>query len=67
MPLKIFFIPDFKEVISNLSNKFNLYIYMPTIMGNNYINLLNININSIFSTYSIKGVVISNIGQLKWF
>lgn len=67
VPLRYFFIPDFKEVISNLSNKFNLYIYMPTIMRNNYINLLNININSIFSTYSIKGVVISNIGQLKWF
>lgn len=67
VPLRYFLIPDFKEIINNLNDKFNLYIYMPTIMRNNYINLLNINIKSIFSTYCIKGVVISNIGQLKWF
>lgn len=67
IPLKYFLFPEFKDIIIKLNKKFNLYIYMPTIMKNNYINLLNLNINNIFSTYTIKGVVISNIGELKWF
>lgn len=67
IPLKYFLIPEFKDIIIKLNTKFNLYIYMPTIMKDNYINLLNLNINNIFTTYDIKGVIISNIGQLKWF
>lgn len=67
IPLKYFVNPTFKEIVFNLSKKFNLYIYMPTIMKRNYINLLNLNINSIMNTFKIAGVVISNIYQLNWF
>ena len=67
IPLKYFVNPAFKEIILKLSNKFNLYIYMPTIMKKNYINLLNLNIKNIMNIFKIAGVVISNIYQLKWF
>ena len=67
IPLKYFVNPKFKDVIKVLNENFNLYIYMPTIMKNNYINLLTLNINNIFSTYKIKGVVISSVGQISWF
>ena len=67
IPLKYFVNPSFKEIILKLSNKFNLYIYMPTIMKKNYINLLNLNIKNIMNIFKIAGVVISNIYQLKWF
>lgn len=67
IPLKYFVNPTFKEIIFNLSKKFNLYIYMPTIMKGNYINLLNLNINSIMNTFKVKGAVISSIYQLNWF
>ena len=67
IPLKYFVNPAFKEIILKLSNKFNLYIYMPTIMKKNYINLLNLNIKNIMNIFKIAGVVISNTYQLKWF
>ena len=67
IPLKYFVNPAFKEIILKLSNKFDLYIYMPTIMKKNYINLLNLNIKNIMNIFKIAGVVISNTYQLKWF
>jgi len=67
IPLKYFVLPKFKDIVLSLSKMFNLYIYMPTIMKNNYTNLLNLNINNIMNSYDIKGVMISNLGQLKWF
>jgi len=67
IPLKYFVNPKFKRILIDLGKDFNLYIYMPTIMKNNYINLLNINLNNIFSTYTIKGVVVSNIEQINYF
>ena len=37
---------------------------MPTIIRNNYKNLVNKNLDNILSDYKIKGFVISNIGNL---
>lgn len=61
IPLKFFLSKKYNTLLFNLSRKFDLYIYMPTIIKPNYKNLLLNNIDSIVSDYEIKGFVISNI------
>ena len=61
IPLKFFLSKKYNTLLFNLSRKFDLYIYMPTIIKPNYKNLLLNNIESIVSDYEIKGFVISNI------
>ena len=61
IPLKFFLNKKYKTLLFNLSRKFDLYIYMPTIIKPNYKNLLLNNIDIIVSDYEIKGFVISNI------
>ena len=48
-----------------ISQHFDTYIYMPTIMRNNYNKLISQNLDNILNTYKIKGFVISNIGNLE--
>ena len=61
VPLKFFLSKKYNTLLFNLSRKFDLYIYMPTIIKPNYKNLLLNNIDSIVSDYEVKGFVISNI------
>lgn len=65
IPLKYFSMKDYQEILHILDKKFNVYIYMPTIIKSNYKNLLSNNIESTLSNYDIKGFVISNICNLK--
>lgn len=65
IPFKYFILKDFATVIKTLSDTFDTYIYMPTIMRNNYNKLLSANLKNILSTYNIKGFVLSNIGNLE--
>ena len=64
IPLKYFCMSKYNDIIINMANKFNVYIYLPTIMRNNYINLFKNSINSILSTFNIYGFVLSNIGNI---
>ena len=64
IPLKYFINSKYFEILHTLAKKFNLYIYLPTIMRNYYLNVLSKNIKKILSTYKIEGFVISNIGNL---
>ena len=64
IPLKYFLDSKYYEILHTLSEKFNLYIYLPTIMRNYYINMLSNKLQKILSTYKIEGFVISNIGNL---
>lgn len=64
VPLKYFVNKDYFEILHILANKFNLFIYLPTIMRNNYNRLFNDNINNILNTFNITGFVISNISGL---
>lgn len=64
IPLKFFLNSKYYEIISKISSTFDTYIYMPTIMRNNYILSFNKKINTILEKFKIKGFVISNIGQL---
>ena len=65
IPLKYFSMKDYQEILHVLDNKFNIYIYMPTIIKSNYKNLLSSNIENTLSNYHIKGFVISNICNVK--
>jgi len=65
IPFKYFILKDFSDVIETISQKFDTYIYMPTIVRNNYNNLISQNLDKILNKYSIKGFVISNIGNLE--
>ncbi len=66
IPLKYFCNKKFDKILKDLSNKFNLYIYMPTIVKSNYSNLLSFNLESTLTNFDIKGFVISNICNIKF-
>ncbi len=66
IPLKYFFNNAYKDIIKQFSNSNkNIYIYMPTIIKENYKKLFKNNIKSILENTNIKGFVISNLGTLE--
>ncbi|MCI8640620.1 MAG: U32 family peptidase [Clostridia bacterium] len=65
IPLKYFINNKYEYILNTLQEKFNLYIYMPTIIKANYINLFYNNIEETIKNFDIKGFVISNISNLK--
>ena len=65
IPLKYFTNRNFADILHILDSKFNIYIYMPTIIKSNYKNLLFSNIESTLQNYKIQGFVISNICNFK--
>lgn len=65
IPLKYFTNKNFADILHILDSKFNIYIYMPTIIKSNYKNLLLSNIESTLQNYKIQGFVISNICNFK--
>ncbi len=67
IPLKYFFNLEFDDILKKLSERFKLYVYMPTVMRKNYQNLVRESLGNIIKKFSIKGAVISNIGQISSF
>lgn len=65
IPLKYFVLKEYSQTISELSKKFSIYIYLPTIIKSNYRNLLKNHIENTINTYSIRGFVLSNISNFK--
>lgn len=65
IPLKYFVLKDFKNVVAELTENFETYIYMPTIMRNNYHKIISNNLPNILEQYKIKGFVLSNIGNIE--
>ena len=65
IPLKYFNNIKYFELITNLSKKFNLYIYLPTILRNNIFIIAKQIITESLSKFNIKGIVLSNISQLE--
>ncbi len=65
IPLKYFVLKDFKNVVAELTENFETYISMPTIMRNNYHKIISNNLPNILDQYKIKGFVLSNIGNLE--
>lgn len=64
IPFKLFIDKNYKNTIINISNKFNTYIYLPTISRKNYLNLISTNLDNVFSDFKISGFVVSNLGEL---
>lgn len=64
IPLKYFVNKKYSNILETLSKKFELYIYLPTIIKANYRNLLSLNIENAIKTYHVKGFVLSNISNL---
>ena len=65
IPLKYFSIKKYDGILKTLEQKFNVYIYIPTIIKANYRNLIYSNISNTIENHNIKGFVISNISNLK--
>ena len=65
IPLKYFTNKNFADILHILDIKFNIYIYMPTIVKSNYKNLLLSNIENTLKNYKIQGFVVSNICNFK--
>ena len=66
IPLKYFNNKQFSEILHNLSNRFNMFIYMPTIIKPNYKNLLLNVLENVLQEFNIKGFIISNIADFKF-
>ena len=65
IPLKFFSNKKYENILKTLSDKFSLYIYMPTIIQSNYKNILLANSETAIEKFKIKGFIISNICNLK--
>lgn len=64
IPLKYFHKKDMQNILEQLSNKFNLYIYMPTIIKDNYRNIIYNNLDKYIDEFNIKGIVVSNVSNI---
>lgn len=65
IPLKFFTQKKYNSKILSLSERFNIYIYLPTIIKSNYRNLIKTEIENTINTYNIKGFIFSNISNFK--
>ncbi len=63
VPLKYFLNNIYDNIIQTLHKNFNLYIYMPTIIKSNYINIFYDGIVKAVKKYNIKGFILSNISN----
>lgn len=65
LPLRLFINKDYSNTILYLSQNYDVYIYMPTIVKANYRNIILNSLEDILKKYAIKGFVISNIADFK--
>lgn len=64
LPLKFFAKKEFESIIYTLAEKGKLYIYMPTIIKENYKNIIYNSLDNYISKYGISGIVVSNISSI---
>ena len=67
IPLKYFGNKDYFQIINTLCTKPNVYIYMPSILKQNYLEKAKSIINTSLVNFNIKGAVISHISQIDLF
>lgn len=65
IPLKYFGDANYLDLLTYFSNRFNLYIYMPTIIRKNNITTCKSILKKALLTLNIKGIVLSNLSQLQ--
>ena len=66
LALKLFVNKDYAHIIEYLSENYNVYIYLPTIIKSNYKNIILNSLDAITSRFSIKGFVVSNIADFEF-
>ena len=64
IPLSYFSMGEYANILKLISNQFDTYIYMPTIIKSNYRNLFTTHIDKALEDFRIKGFVVSNLGTL---
>lgn len=64
LPLKSFTKKENFEIINGLSGQADLYIYMPTIIKDNYRNIIYNSLDKYIKEFNIKGIVVSNISSI---
>lgn len=65
IPVKYFMDNKYHDILKLLNTKGNLYIYLPTIVRDNYRNLIFRNMDSFINDYDIKGMVATNIAAME--
>lgn len=65
IPLRYFLNPKYSGILSILCKNYNIYIYLPTIIKDNFENIFINIIERALKIYNIKGFVISNIGSIE--
>ena len=66
LALKLFVDKQYTNIIDYLSEHYDLYIYLPTIIKANYKNIILNSLDDITARFSIKGFVLSNIADLQF-
>lgn len=66
LPLKLFSDKKYTNIIEYLSDNYELYIYMPTIIKSNYKNIILNSLEQMVARFKIHGFVISNLANLKF-
>lgn len=66
LSLKLFVDKKYTSIIEYLSENYNLYIYLPTIIKGNYKNIIINSFDDITARFSIKGFVLSNIADFEF-
>lgn len=66
LSLKLFVDKQYTSIIEYLSENYNLYIYLPTIIKGNYKNIIINSFDDITARFSIKGFVLSNIADFEF-
>ena len=65
IPLKYFYNNEFGKSILDITNTYNTYIYMPSILKENVYTTISKTLENILDKYAIKGFVISNISHIQ--
>jgi len=66
LALKLFVDKQYTEIIEYLSEHYDIYIYLPSIIKANYKNIILNSLNDITSRFNVKGFVLSNIADFQF-
>lgn len=67
VPLKYFKNKQYEEIIETLARNNNLYLYLPTVLKDNFRNFYFNDIDAIIKKYKIKGLICSNLSCINYF
>lgn len=66
VPLKYFIDKKYSSALNVLSNKSELYIYMPVVVKDRFLDIIKNAVNKAISNFDISGVVVSEISSLEF-